>query len=98
MGLRIVGDHPEGGIRFDLERTTTEAPWVYVGSAFTRDKDHRVRASVDGAGVVTVDDEESLPKEVVQRAKMLIRTAYKHAREDGGEGLPPRRLHRWRSA
>jgi hypothetical protein len=92
MGLRIVGDHPEGGIRFDLERTAETAPWVYEGSAFTSDVDHKLRASVDACGVVTVDDEDALPKEVVQRAKLLLRTAWKHA-----DGAPlPRRLHRWR--
>ncbi len=96
---RIVGDHPEGGTRFDLTRVTAEPPWVYEGSVFTPDAEIRLRASVDATGAVTVDDEASLPKEVAQRARMLLRTAQKHGREEaGGAGAPPRRLHRWRAS
>jgi hypothetical protein len=97
--MGIVGDHPEGGIRFDLERVTEVAPWVYAGSAFTRDAEHRLRASVDLDGAVVVEDEAKLPKEVVQRAKMLLRTAYRHGAHgpDSSGAAPPRRLHRWRA-
>ena len=99
--MGIVGDHPEGGIRFDLERVTPAGeegpPWLYTGAAFTHEAEHALKASVDAAGAVTVENEASLPKEVVQRAKLLLRTAYKHA-QDGGHGTaPPRRIHPWRA-
>ena len=100
--MGIVGDHPEGGIRFVLERTTANAPWVYEGSAYDREVEHRLRATVDAEGRVTVDEEGALPKDVVQRAKLLLRTSYKHAREVGGDQgepfAPPRRVQRWRAS
>jgi hypothetical protein len=95
--MSIVGDHPEAGIRFDLERTTTTAPWVYVGSAFTNEVEHRVEASVDAAGVVTVMDEGLLPKEVAQRVTLLLRTTWKRATGERPDAILPRRLHRWRA-
>jgi hypothetical protein len=95
--MGIVGDHPEGGIRFDLARTTTEPPWVYEGSAFTRDVEHRVRASIDAEGNVVVDAEGSLPLEVVRRVRLLLRNACKRAPAADPDGPPPRRLHRWRA-
>jgi hypothetical protein len=97
--MGIVGDHPEGGVRFDLDRKSGDAAsgYVYEGSAFTHDVEHRVCARVDASGVVTVDDEASLPKEVASRAKLLLKTAWKHARDEGEGVAPPRRIHRWRS-
>jgi hypothetical protein len=95
--MSIVGDHPEAGIRFDLERMTTSAPWVYAGSAFTNEVEHRVEASIDAAGVVTMVDEATLPKEVVQRVTLLLRTTWKHATRERPDGILPRRLHRWRA-
>jgi hypothetical protein len=95
--MGIVGDHPEEGIRFDLERTTAAAPWVYVGSAFTNDVEHRVEASVDAAGAVAIVDEATLPKEVAQRVTMLLRTTWKRAVSERADAPLPRRLHRWRA-
>jgi hypothetical protein len=95
--MGIVGDHPEAGTRFDLTRTTADAPWVYQGAAFTRETEHRLEVTVDAAGEVTIADEASLPKEVAQRAKMLLRTAFKRAKDETEGGAPPRRIHRWRA-
>ena len=95
--MSIVGERPEGGIRFDLVRTTLGAPWAYEGSAFTHDTEHRLRASIDASGMVAIDDEGSLPKEVVQRVTLLLRTTWKHASSDGRAVTLPRRLHRWRA-
>ncbi len=96
--MGIVGDHPEGGVRFDLERITAASPWAYQGSAFTPDGEHRIHATVDARGDVSIDD-ASLPDPVVQRAKLLLRTAWKRAKEISGESAPvlPRRIHRWRA-
>ena len=97
--MAIVGDHPEGGIRFDLERPAAGGPpWVYAGSAFTSDAEVKLRASVDADGVVAVEDEARVPKEVAQRAKLLLRTAWKHATQAEAGAPPPRRIHRWRAA
>ena len=87
-------------MRFDLARTSAEAPWVYEGSAFTEGAEHKMRAVLDAAGGVSVDDEAGLPKDVVQRVKMLLRTAHKHALGDEGDepSPPPRRIRRWRAA
>lgn len=95
--MSIVGDHPEAGIRFDLERTTTSSPWVYAGSAFTNEVEHRIIASIDAAGVVSVADEAALPKEVTQRVTLLLRTTWKRATSERPDGALPRRLHRWRA-
>ncbi len=91
--MGIIGDHPEGGLRFDLDRRTDAAPWVYEGSAFTPARAHPVRAVVAADGSVVVD-ETSLPADIAQRVVMLLRTAWKHA--EGQD--PPRRLRRWRAA
>jgi hypothetical protein len=97
--MGIVGDHPEGGIRFDLTRADGGPPWAYAGSAFTRDERLALRATVDDGGGVVVLDEASLPREVVQRLTLLLKTAWKHANGNGKEGTggPPRRIHRWRA-
>jgi len=99
--MGIVGDHPEGGIRFDLTRITDEAPWRYEGSAFTSSSEIRLQAVVASDGTVVVDDEAELPSEVAKRAKLLLRTAWKHAQDgQAGESAtpPPRRVHRWRAS
>jgi hypothetical protein len=96
--MSIVGDHPEAGVRFDLERVTTSAPWVYAGSAFTNDLTYPLEGSVDAAGVVVIKNEAGLPKEVAQRLSLLLRTTWKRATAERSDGALPRRLHRWRAA
>ena len=69
-----------------------------VTSAFTPDARHSVRATVTHDGLVTVEGEDALPKEVVQRAKLLLKTAFKHSEEASPGSAPPRRVHRWRAS
>jgi hypothetical protein len=95
--MSIVGDHPEGGIRFDLDRMTAEPPWSYCGAAFTRDSMFSLRIHVDAAGAVVVEDESALPAEVVRRAKLLIRSVCKPGKEAAGHSVPPNRIRRWRA-
>jgi hypothetical protein len=95
--MSIIGEHPEAGIRFDLDRTTTAAPWIYVGAAFTREARLPLRITVDAAGGLIVEDEAALPVEVVRRAKLLVRSIVKHARELGEGHAPPSRIRRWRA-
>jgi hypothetical protein len=95
--MGIVGDHPEGGVRFELLRQPQEAPgaWVYEGTARTSETEHPVRATIATDGTVVVADAERLPKEIVQRVTLLLRTVWKHASQDGA--APPRRVQRWRA-
>jgi hypothetical protein len=95
--MGIVGDHPEGGFRFELIRQPEQdaGAWVYVGTARTSEAEHQVRATVAADGTVVVADAASLPKEIAQRVTMLLRTAWKHASQEGS--APPRRVQRWRA-
>jgi len=95
--MPIVGKHPGAGIRFDLERTTVAAPWVYTGSAFTPDREIPLRATVDADGVVTMEQGTGVPAEVAKRALWLLRSTLKHSADDRGGNPPPRRIHRWRA-
>jgi hypothetical protein len=93
--MGIVGSRPSGGIRFELERVSTTPPWVYEGVAKTEAEDHRLVVTALVSGGVEVDGEAALPERVATRAKLLVRTAVKHAMTEGVS--PPRRLHRWRA-
>ena len=113
--MSIVGDHPERGTRFDLQRAELEradgeraegvgSGCLYEGFAFTPDTKHALRIVVDGAGVVSVDcarsvpcasSEPALPKDILDRAKMLVRTVWRHSQDDGSP--LPLRIRRWRA-
>jgi hypothetical protein len=92
--MGIIGDHPEGGLRFDLERMTSSPPWVYTGTLATPGERHALHITVDASGAVVVHDESMLPGDMAQRTKMLVRTVVKHA-TDGRP--PPQRIRRWRA-
>jgi hypothetical protein len=95
--MGIVGDHPEGGVRFELIRGPKQegGVWVYEGTARTSDAEHPIRATVAADGTVALGDAEALPKELAQRLTMLLRTVWKHASQEGA--APPRRVQRWRA-
>lgn len=94
--MGIVGDQPESGVRIDVERPLRQAaPWTYAGHAVTPDARFAVQAVVDGEGGVTVDVEPGAPAGLSERVRLLLRSAVKHAREDGAD--PPRRIVRWRA-
>jgi hypothetical protein len=93
--MGIVGHHPETGVRIDVERPQTEGPpWRYEGEAVTPSARFRVAASVAGDGAVTVELQQGAPAGLAEKARLLVRAAWKHARED--EAVPPRRIVRWR--
>jgi len=95
--MGIIGEYPEGGVRFDLARTTAGAPWVYEGTASTAGDHHALRATVDAEGRVTVEGAERLPDGLAVRAELLLRTAYRHGRDGTPDGAPPHRIRRWRA-
>lgn len=90
--MSIVGDHPESGVRFVLERTEAGA---YEGTAFTKDDRYALVLTVAGDGSVEVRGDHAAPAELLEKARLLVRTAVRHAEREGTE--PPRRLLRWRA-
>jgi hypothetical protein len=96
--LAIIGDHPESGVRFVLERPLTGGPpWVYRGDAFTPDARFALEVRVSEAGLVQVLPGDSAPpsSELVEKVRLLFRTLYRQAKDTPG-GEPPRRVVRWR--
>jgi hypothetical protein len=85
--VAIVGDHPQRGIRFILERAEAPAvatpPCVYDGAAFTPDTRHTLTIAVDAAG-----------NDIREKARLLVKTMVRHALTEGT--APPRRIMRWR--
>jgi hypothetical protein len=106
--MAIVGDHPETGVRFVLERpgsrktaagTTAEpesaGPWVYAGDAFTPDTRFSLEVHVSAAGDVRVESGAALPPDIAEKVRLLFRTLYRQAKDTPG-GEPPRKVVRWR--
>ena len=102
--MAIVGDHPETGVRFVLERPGggqgkepggDGPPWLYRGDAFTPDARFPLEVHVSGAGDVQVGGGESLPGELAEKVRLLFRTLYRQAKDTPG-GAPPRKVVRWR--
>jgi hypothetical protein len=92
--MGIIGDHPESGVRFTLERPRDGGPpWVYEGDAFTPTERFKVQARVEADGTVAVEGEA--PADVAEKARLMLRTLYKQAKADG-DGAPPRKVVRWR--
>ena len=100
-GVRIDVTRPrEGG-----------PPWVYEGEAGTSGVRLPVKAVVSGEGQVTVELPAGAPADSIhdgpngdlngrieataERVRLLLRAAYKHARDDAQP--PPRRIVRWRA-
>jgi hypothetical protein len=96
--MTIVGRNPESGVRVMLELGRDAGPpWTYEGAAYTPSTTHPMRVIVDAGGKVEVEVEvdDGMPQDLVQRARQMVRTAYKHAEDE--HLPPPRQIHRWRS-
>ena len=92
--MSIVGDHPESGVRFVLERPYEGGPpWKYTGDAFTPDARFALTAVVEADGAVAVTGQA--PAEVAEKARLVLRALYKQARGEE-DGAPPRKIVRWR--
>jgi hypothetical protein len=97
--MAIVGGRPEEGLRLELERPRAGGPpWIYDGDAVTKDARFPMRAVVAEDGGVTVTLDAAAPAGVAERARLIVRTAYKHAKADDASAPPPRRIVRWREA
>lgn len=93
--MGIVGQHPERGVRVDLERPEGGPPWAYRGEAVTPADRFALQATIGAAGEVGVDLDPRAPPGLVDRVRLLLRAAWKHAMDEGAP--PPRRIVRWRA-
>ena len=92
--MSIVGDHPESGVRFVLERPYGGGPpWRYAGEAFTPEARFSLTAEVAADGVVTVAG--GAPPEIAEKARLVLRALYKESRQEH-DAAPPRKIIRWR--
>ncbi len=92
--MGIVGDRPESGLRIDVARAPGGGPpWHYRGEVVTPAANFALQATVSEAGAIAVDAPQA-PAGVAERARLLLRAAWKHARDE--EQPPPRRIVRWR--
>ena len=99
--MAIVGDHPESGVRFALERPLRGGPpWVYEGHAFTPAERFPVQVRVSEGVEVEVTLGDEAPAGMAEKVRLLFRSLYKQARgegeKQGGDGEPPRKVVRWR--
>ncbi|MBK6691159.1 MAG: hypothetical protein IPG50_02975 [Myxococcales bacterium] len=90
--MPITGDNPEHGTRVDLTRTD-DAELTYTGRIATNDRSFSLRVTVAGDTVVAETDGGP---DLAERARLIVRTALKHAAADGLP--PPRRIQRWRDS
>jgi outer membrane protein assembly factor BamD len=94
--MGIVGDVPETGIRIEVERPRDGGPpWRYAGAVITPDARFALSATVSAEGEVAIELAPNAPEGLAQRARLLLRAAWKHARAD--DIAPPRRVVRWRA-
>ena len=94
--MSIIGSSPESGIRIDVSRPREGAPpWRYEGEAVTAAARFPLATTVSADGEVLVELPPEAPEGIGERVRLLMRAAYKHAREDAQP--PPRRIVRWRA-
>jgi hypothetical protein len=101
----IVGDRPESGVRIALERPAHGGPpWSYAGEAVTPEARFALSAVIAADGTVAIELQlqpqlepqlRDAPAALVEKVRLLVRAAWKHAHEDGAP--PPRRIVRWRA-
>jgi hypothetical protein len=97
--MGIVGDHPESGVRFVLERPLEGGPpWVYRGDVFTPNARFSLEVSVASDGGVAVAAPDALPGELAEKVRLLFRTLHRQSCDATGatRGEPPRKVVRWR--
>jgi hypothetical protein len=96
--MGIVGEHPESGVRIDVQRARLGGPpWRYEGEAVTPAERFPLRAVVEADGSVTVElGVEATPARspLAEKVRLMMRAAWKHGQESAT--APPRRIVRWR--
>jgi hypothetical protein len=96
--MGIVGDHPESGVRIDVQRDRLGGPpWRYEGEAATPGERFPLRAVVEADGSVAVElggDATPARSALAERVRLMMRAAWKHGQESAA--APPRRIVRWR--
>lgn len=99
--MRIVGAHPESGVRIDVQRPRLGGPpWRYEGEVTTATDRQPMSAVVEADGTVAVELPAQGPLastalvRLVPQLRLMMRAAFKHALEGGT--APPRHLVRWR--
>jgi hypothetical protein len=94
--MGIVGSHPETGVRIEVERAREGGPpWRYRGEAVTPHARFAMTAAVTATGDVTIDVAPDAPAGLADKARLLVRSVCKHARDESSP--PPRRIVRWRA-
>ena len=97
--MPIVGDHPESGVRFVLERPLRGGPpWIYRGDAFTPDARFPLEVHVSAEGEVRVSPGSpgrDAPADLPEKVRLLFRALYRQSKDLPG-GEPPRKVVRWR--
>jgi hypothetical protein len=94
--MTIIGTTPESGVRIDVTRPREGSPpWHYEGEAVTSSARFALASTVSAEGDVVVELPADAPDGIAERVRLLIRAAYKHAREESQP--PPRRIVRWRA-
>lgn len=85
-------------MRIAIERPRDGGPpWSYAGAVHEPHASHAVRVVVAENGDVTVDLAESAPRDLEEKVRLIVRTVYRQAKNDGEAGrVPPRRIVRWR--
>jgi hypothetical protein len=92
--MSIVGERPETGMRLRIERPLEGGPpYVYAGDVATAEGARPLSAVVDANGDVEVRM-EGADAALLEKLRLMIRAAFRHAREDARP--PPRRIQRWR--
>jgi len=92
--MAIIGERPESGMRLDIARPRgVAAPFRYEGSMTTPNDKTPLVASIDAAGEVEVTG-AGLDEDTIEKVRLLIRAACKHARTE--DRPPPLRIQRWR--
>ena len=93
--MAIAGDKPETGVRIAIERSrvgNNEPPWSYSGQAVLPNRSHPIEVVVTAEGEVHVT---GAPVELLEKVRLLVRTAFKQAKSDGEP--PAWRIVRWRT-
>jgi hypothetical protein len=92
--MPIVGEHPESGLRIDIERPRDPSPpWRYEGRAFTPIESFRIVVTLSENGDVEVDA-LGAGGAIADRVRRIVRSAWRQAQK--GHAPPPSRIARWR--